>query len=207
MNLYWQNITQAYVEIVLDLNWNFYIRPPCEPISLLDNLCDSIVKVIKLLHDMPEASTNRFTIYHPYYKEKIVSNPTRTFVYAINYLYFLGNLDSLSTASLFAYDSRAYTTEPGPVIKKRELPRISLYLLSHLSQPLFPLFNLTIFEYALISGLQLSSTLASFPLLADYLSLKLIDEKSIKAAKDCKYLTFTQNLPETSRSFLYRSNS
>lgn len=197
MNLYRWSITQAYVEIVLDLSWNFYIRPPCEPISLLDNLCDSIVKVIKPLYDVSETSTNRFTIYHLYYKEKIVSNPTRTFVCVINYLYFLSNLGSFSRASLFACDSRAYAIELGPVIKKGELPRTFLYPLSHLSQPLSLFFSLTIFECALISGLQLSLTLASFSLLADYLSLKLTDEKSIKAAKDCKYLTFTQNLPET----------
>ena len=32
---------------------------------------DCIIKVIKLLHDMPEANTNRFTIYHPHHKKKL----------------------------------------------------------------------------------------------------------------------------------------
>ena len=45
---------------------------------------------------------------------------------------------------------------------------------------------------------QFSSTLASFPSLADYSSVKLTSEKAIKAAEDHKYFTFTQNLPEAS---------
>ena len=45
---------------------------------------------------------------------------------------------------------------------------------------------------------QFSSTLASFPLLADCSSVKLTSEKAIKAAEDCKYLTYPQNLPDAS---------
>ncbi len=51
---------------------------------------------------------------------------------------------------------------------------------------------------AAVSEWQLSSTLASFPLLADYPSVKLTSENVIKAAEDRKYLTSTQHLPEAS---------
>ena len=53
-----------------DVNWDFYIRPPPKQISLLDTSLDYIVKVIKLLHDVPESSINRFAAYYPHYKEK-----------------------------------------------------------------------------------------------------------------------------------------
>lgn len=99
-----------------------------------------------------------------------------------------------------------------------ELPRTSLYLLSYQLPSLF--FSLTllkmrpaIFKYSLISEClamsksaaiskwQLSSTLANFPLLGDFPSVKLTSENAIKEVEDCKYLTSTQNLPEASFDF------
>ena len=124
-------IQWAYIQSTSDFNWDFYICPPPKQISQLGTSSDYIVKVIKLLHDMPEASIKRFAayypynkkkpgmtesaydpflfrpppkllslfdassncivkfaIYHPKYKEKIVSNPNWTFVCATNCLYF-----------------------------------------------------------------------------------------------------------------------
>ena len=63
-------IQRAYIQLTSDFNWDFYIRLPPEQISLLDILSDYIVKVIKLLHNVSEASINRFAIYYLYYKEK-----------------------------------------------------------------------------------------------------------------------------------------
>lgn len=58
---------------------------------------------------------------------------------------------------------------------------------------------LAIYKYAVIFESQFSLTLASFFLLANYLLVKLISKKVIKAEKimikDCRYLIFTQNLP------------
>lgn len=186
-----------------NLNQDFYIQPLFKQLSLLGNLSDSIVKVIKPLYDIPEASRSRFTIYQPHYKEKIISNSNWTFVCITNCLYFLCNLSKLSTASLFTCDGKAYAIEPGLVTKKRELPRTSLYHLFHLLQSPSPLFSLTIFKYTLISRWQLSTTLTTFFLLANYLLFKLASEKSIKAVKNCKYLSSIQNLPETSLDLSY----
>ena len=47
----------------------FLLWPPSEQISLPSATSDAIVKVIKLLHDVSEASTNHFATYHPHYKE------------------------------------------------------------------------------------------------------------------------------------------
>lgn len=100
-------------------------------------------------------------------------------------------------------------------MKKREPPKTSLYLFSH--QLLFLFLSLTllimclaIFKYTLMSKYstmskyatmfkwQFSSTLASFPLWADYPSIKLTSENVIKTAEDCKYFTSTHNLPKAS---------
>lgn len=61
------------------------MRPPHEVISLLGNTCDSIVKTIKPLHNMLEASLNQFTTYYLQYKDKF-NNQTQSFVFvADNY--------------------------------------------------------------------------------------------------------------------------
>ncbi len=98
-------------------------------------------------------------------------------------------------------------------MKKEEPSRTCLYLFSH--QPLFLLLCLTfskirpeMFKYSFISKClaiskcatmsewQLSSTLASISLLADYPSVKLTSKNVIKAAEHCKCLTSIQNLPK-----------
>lgn len=59
------------IQLVYNINWDFNIQPLSELILLLSALSDSIVKVIKLLYDIPKASINCFAIYHPYYKENL----------------------------------------------------------------------------------------------------------------------------------------
>ena len=68
---YLWDIMQAYIEIALDLNLDFYIRPLSELISQLSALFDSIVKIMRPLYDELEADNHRFAIYHPHYKKKI----------------------------------------------------------------------------------------------------------------------------------------
>lgn len=76
----------------------------------------------------------KFGIYHLHYKEKLLSIPTRTLVYAAGCLYigyYLGSLGNLSIVSPFAHDGGISTTKPGLVTKKREPPKTTLDL-SHL---------------------------------------------------------------------------
>ena len=82
----------------------------------------------------------------------------------------------------FVYDGGAYAIEPSLVTKKGELPRTFIYLFHHF-QTSTPFFSLNF---------------ASFLLLADYSSIKLTNVKAIKVIEDCKYLTFTQSLPDAS---------
>ena len=63
-------IQRAYIQSTSDFHQNFYISPPPKQISLLGTSSNYIVKVIKLLHDVPKASINRFIVYHLHYKEK-----------------------------------------------------------------------------------------------------------------------------------------
>lgn len=133
---------------------------------------------------MQEVSITQFTIYYPYYKDKL-SNVTRSFVFAANNLHFLCSLSNLSTAL-------AYATEPNLVTKKRKSPRTSIHLFFDALQLLSLMLSLmisnmrpAIFEYLAISKYmsmskwQFSSTLASFPLLADYSLIKLTSEASL----------------------------
>ena len=64
-------------------------------------------------------------------------------------------------------------------------------------------------KYNTLFKWELSSILTSFLLLADYLSVKLISEKIIKAEKDDKYLTSIQPLSKSSLDFFcsWRLNS
>ncbi len=200
----------AYIQSNSDFYRNFYIRPAPKQILLLGTPSDGIVKVIKPLHDVPETSANCFAIYHLHYKDEQVSNPIRTSVCAANCLYFGYNLDNLSMASPFTRDGRACTTEPGLVTKKGEPPRTALDL-SNL-QSLSLLFSLMIFKYALVSGWQLSSALASFPMLADYPSVKLTSEaylsfshatKTVKSSPDNIALVYKQLQRQITNSELY----
>ena len=132
----------------------------------------------------------------------------------MNCLHFSCILGNLSVASQLVYDGAAYTSEPSLVTKKRKPTTTSLYLISYLVQPSSLLFSstlskmrLAIFEFLVIlkctamSKCQPCSTFASFLLLADQPSVRLIGENLIKGAEDCKYLTSTQNLPEVSFDF------
>ena len=61
---------QIYIESTSVLNWDTYIWPPLEQISLLNALSDYIIKVMKPMYDMPEANITLYAISYPNYKEK-----------------------------------------------------------------------------------------------------------------------------------------
>lgn len=98
-----------------------FLQPLLKLLSLLGNLSNSIVKVIKLLYNVLKAKPSYFTIYYLYYKIKLIGNQTRTFVYAINYLYFLCYLSNLSAAFFLAHNSGVCIVEIGLITKKRKL--------------------------------------------------------------------------------------
>ena len=103
------------------------LRPTRKQISLLSASSHCIVEVINPLHDVPEASTTRFAIYHSLYKDKLVGNPPRKIVSAANCLYFLCGWNNLPAAFFFAHDSGTCGAEPGIVTKKGEPPRTSFH--------------------------------------------------------------------------------
>lgn len=133
-------------------------RPSPQLLSSRAASSNYIVKVMKLLYDVQEASITRFAIYYPHYKNKL-SNLTWSFIFATDNLHSLCNLSNLSTAFIYA-------TKLGLVIKKWEPPRTSLYLLSY--SPLSSFLSSTFSKmYMAMSNWQISSILASFLLLAD----------------------------------------
>ena len=106
----------------------------------------------------------RFATYHLHYKEKIVSNLTWTFICTTACLYFsygwsnlfLYDWNNLSSVFFFAHNDNSYTSGPGLVTKKGELPKTFIYfsaLLQCLSLKLSLIFSKIcqpIFEYILI---------------------------------------------------------
>ena len=58
IKFYLRNILQVCIEIAPDINQDFYIWLPRELILLLGNSYNSIVKTIKLLHNVPQASSD-----------------------------------------------------------------------------------------------------------------------------------------------------
>lgn len=103
---------------------------------------DFIIKVIKNCM-ICQKSTNNFTIYHLYYKEKLEMTKFR---YNPNLFYKSNSL----VVSIFAYNSNTCIVETGLAIKKKELKPFS-YLLPQSFQLLFSTFSLKIFECVLIS--------------------------------------------------------
>jgi hypothetical protein len=58
LNLYFRNITQAYVQSVTSLNRDFFVRSSVELIKHLDIDTNSILKIIKSLYDVLEADNH-----------------------------------------------------------------------------------------------------------------------------------------------------
>lgn len=56
--LYLRDVTQAYVQSTLDLNRDFFIRPPPELITMMGTSPECILKVVKPLYDIPEAGNH-----------------------------------------------------------------------------------------------------------------------------------------------------
>ena len=106
----------------------FFFRLPPKLLSLPDTSSDCVVK---------------FATYHLHYKKKIVRNPTWTFVYTADYLYFSygwSNLfscgwNNLSTVFILTHNDGPCTAKPGLVTKKRKLLRTFIYLFNPLQTP------------------------------------------------------------------------
>ena len=85
---------------------------------MIDHTCDAFVP-------LPPRMVGNFNFvrldHQAHYK--LVSFPTRTFVCAVNDLYFLCDLGKHSAASLLACDGGAGAARPGLVAEKREPPR------------------------------------------------------------------------------------
>ena len=111
---------------------------------------------MKRLYDVQKACITRFAIYYPHYKDKL-SNLIWSFVFATDNLHSVYSLGNLSIAVTSA-------SEPGLVMKKEELPKTFLYLLSHSLQPSSFLFSLMLSKYAVILKRQSSSTLSKIRL-------------------------------------------
>lgn len=62
-------IQQVYIQLSSDVNQDFFIWPLVEKMPLLGASSDYIVKVMKLMNVILEASINLYTTYHPHYNK------------------------------------------------------------------------------------------------------------------------------------------
>lgn len=179
------------------LKLDFYIWP------LFKLIFKCGVKVIKLVYGIPKVGNPSFVIYHLYYKEKLVNYVTRTFICIANYFYFLYSFGNLSVAFFFfARDGGACAAWLSLVAKTEKPPKTFLIyitdtiippyfyflsclnLFSHFLKLLFLILSPRLSIYKSISKCvikskwQLSLTLTSFFMLADYLSGKLLGKAS-----------------------------
>jgi len=69
--LYLRDISQAYVQSTINLNREFYVRPPYELSRELGIEEDSILKVIKPLYGVPEAGNHWFKTYHSHHVDQL----------------------------------------------------------------------------------------------------------------------------------------
>lgn len=153
---------------------------------------------------MLKASTAWFTTYYLYYKDKLIGNSTRTFVYVANFLYFLCDWNNFSAAFFFSNNGDTCITIPSLVTKKEKLPKTFLCLVSCPLQPPSLLSSMlskmrpAIFRYFLMS--QCLKMLKYAAMSKWQLSL-ILAAKIIK--KDCKYLTLIEQLSETLYNFCH----
>ena len=67
LNLFFRDISQAYVQSTTSLARKFFIRPPVEL-----GLGDAILKVIKSFYEVSEAGAHWFNTYHRHHTEKLI---------------------------------------------------------------------------------------------------------------------------------------
>ena len=71
MHLYLQDISQAYVQSAINLNREFYVRPPQELKTELGINKDSVLKVLKPLYGILEAGNHWFKTYHSHHIQQL----------------------------------------------------------------------------------------------------------------------------------------
>jgi hypothetical protein len=72
--LYLQDISQAYVQSTTNLNREFYMRPPQELSQELGIDRGSVLKVVRPLYSVLEASNHWFKTYHSHHTEQLHTN-------------------------------------------------------------------------------------------------------------------------------------
>ena len=58
IKLYFRDVTQAYVQSIFNLNRDFFVKPPHKLVVAMRASPDCILKVMKPLYEMPEASNH-----------------------------------------------------------------------------------------------------------------------------------------------------
>ena len=72
IKLYFQNITQTYVQSIFIFNQNFYVKSFHEFVKIMKTSFDCILKMMKSLYEIFETNNHWFFIYHKHHIERFV---------------------------------------------------------------------------------------------------------------------------------------
>lgn len=68
-HLYFQNVTQAYMQLTMSLNWEFFIWPLAKLAQSLPS--NSLLYVVKPLYGIPKAKNHWFQMYYKHHEKKL----------------------------------------------------------------------------------------------------------------------------------------
>ena len=71
IKLFFRDVTQAYVQSIINLNRKFYVKSFHKLVSTMKASYDCILKIMKSLYDMFETNNHWFSIYHKHHIEKL----------------------------------------------------------------------------------------------------------------------------------------
>ena len=72
ISLFFQDISQVYMQLITLLNCDFYINLLQELAKRLNLIDNSVLKVVKPLYGVPEARNHWFKTYHSHYTNELV---------------------------------------------------------------------------------------------------------------------------------------
>ena len=72
IKLYFQNITQTYVQSIFIFNRNFYVKSFHEFVKIMKTSFDCILKMMKSLYEIFKTNNHWFFIYHKHHIERFV---------------------------------------------------------------------------------------------------------------------------------------
>ena len=117
--LFLYNIFQAYIQLIIKLNCDFFILAFIKLIIQLGIIKDSIFKIVKLLYSISKADNYWFKIYYIYYFNKLDISQS---IYNLYLLYRnkLFEIIGLQTDNILFVENAEFTNKKQNNLKKAQ---------------------------------------------------------------------------------------